>query len=68
MNLLKPSLAGASEIHLWLTNPATITDEALLEVADHYFSASVVASLQVFSGVPLGETNELSLTTFGLVA
>jgi 4'-phosphopantetheinyl transferase len=31
MERLKPSLANASEIHLWLTNPATITDKTLLE-------------------------------------
>ena len=31
MVTLKPTLASASEIHLWLTNPATINDEALLE-------------------------------------
>ena len=30
MEKLKPSLVNASEIHLWLTNPATITDKALL--------------------------------------
>jgi 4'-phosphopantetheinyl transferase len=31
MNTLRPSLAGEPEIHLWLTNPAAISDENLLE-------------------------------------
>jgi 4'-phosphopantetheinyl transferase len=31
MERQRPSLANAFEIHLWLTNPATITDQALLD-------------------------------------
>jgi len=46
MTHLQPSLAGASEIHLWLTNAASITDEALLERYRAMLGSEELASYQ----------------------